>query len=386
MKENDRAPRMTRPRWPLLALLLAALLAAALYMGLGALWLPVLLGALLAVTDGAVFGHLFRQIRVLQTLSAADCVTGDALTLELQVRAPATLALCLAEQRRAAQTYFPGRPPELLWQPLPALKDESALRAADVGPQRAGVSELRVFSPLGLFSRRVKLGTLRCEGPQPVLVLPRLHRIGEPPAPPAADQGQRDRRTLRTGELDGVSGNRDYVEGEPLSRVNWKLTAARRSLYIKEFDNTGLRQDSVLYVAPFPPAQRKNALEAALAGGALLLRGNDLSLLCGGTRTVVRKGDLTALARALALCPDGGAGDEAQNEMLAALAAERSCCAVLTGGDEETCRLLGTLPQGSLAFCLGASGWSNPALKACRARGVNLCRERVGEEWLWLRG
>lgn len=370
-----------RARWPLLAVLLP-FGAAALGLGLGALWLPVLLGGLLALTDLTLFLAGLRGVQVFQTAAPPECVTGERVTLTLEVRGGAMLSLCLLERRLGAQTFFAGAEPAAPWQPLGALREEFAARAVSVGAQRAGVVALRLFSPLGLFARQLRLGTALREGPRPVLVLPYLYPADEPPLVPPADQGSHDRRDRRAGEFDSVSGSRGYEAGEPLSRVNWKLTAARRELYLKDFDSVGLRRDNVLYVAPFPAEQRQQTLEAALAGGALMLRGTALTLRCGRSRVPVPQGDLTALARALALCPTLPPDDTARSDALAELAQGRSCCAVAADGDENFCRLLARLPRGSMVFAIGAPGWRRTLPQLCSGQ-INLCTERTREGWKW---
>lgn len=376
--------RLPRVRWPLALPVLAVLCCAALYAGLGALWVAALLGALFLLSDLIVFLACLSDTQVYQGLSAVECITGETLGLDFQIRAPSTGGLCLFAVCLAEYTYFDMDPPELSWRKLDTLNTGAAVRAAGVGSQRAGVLGLRLYSPMGLFSKRLRLHTAGREGPRPVLVLPRLRPVAVPPFAEYVNLGQRDRRTISSGDVDSVSGSREYVEGDPLSRVNWKLTAARRELYVKDFDSVGLRERSVLYVAPFSKILRQHALEAALAGGALLLEHNDLILLLGGCRSTIRRGDVTLLARELARCPDMEPDTAGQNDVLAALSAERACSAVVTDGDERTCRLLGALPRGSLAFALGAPAWSKQAVYACRMGNVNLCMGRTGEEWQWL--
>lgn len=382
MKKRSGTPRA---RWPLALVALAALWGTALYVGLGAIWVAALLCALFLLTDLITFFACLSGTQVYQTMSVPECVTGELLTLEAEVRGPAAAGLCVYAFRRAENTYFEERMPALAWHTLRSLKVSLPVHAVDVGLQYAGIVSLRLYSPLGMFSAVLKLGTALREGPRPVLVLPRLRPVDEPLFGEGTGLGQRDRRIFAAGDVDSVSGSREYQEGDPLSRVNWKLTAARRDLYVKEFDSVGLRESSVLYVAPFPHALRQNALEAALAGGALLLKGNDLTLRLDRETHVVRRGDITQLARVLAHCPDRVSDISGQNDALAALSDERACCAVLTDGDTRTCRQLGSLPRGSLAFALGAPGWRRDAIRACRLGNVNLCIERTGEGWQWLR-
>lgn len=376
--------RRIKARWPLALLLLALVTFLGLYMGLGAIWVAVMMGALCMALDFAAFLAALPELQVDQTLSASECVTGEQLTLTMKIRASKTAGLCAFMAARSERTFFEENQPELPWQMLPSLKSSMQIRSRDVGPQRAGVAELRVFSPLGLFSKNLKLGTAKLEGPRQVLVLPKLHQLMDPVYAERLDFGQHDRQMIRTGDVDSVSGNREYQEGDPLNRINWKLTAARRELYIKDFDGVGKQDCSILYVAPFLPSMRQMALEAALAGGVRLLEFNELTLRLGGEQHTIRRGDGAQLAHTLALCPFMKPNIKEQNEVLTQLTSRRSSCAVLTDGDENTCRLTGALPRGSMVFALGAPAWSRPAIQACRLSCVNLCIERTGEEWKWL--
>ena len=116
--------------------------------------------------------------------------------------------------------------------PLKGREYRYAIRCAHRGVYEVGVSRVRVSDIFGLFSfsRRLKGTMARVE------VTPRA------PAVPAmivkpGDEGPRGRVHM-TEDLASPSGVRAWQEGDSLKKVHWKLTARRRELMVRTFEES----------------------------------------------------------------------------------------------------------------------------------------------------
>ena len=106
------------------------------------------------------------------------------------------------------------------------------IRCAHRGVYEAGVSRLRVTDIFGLFSfsRRVKGRMARVE------VTPRLVTVPAVTVQPG-DTGPQGRVRM-TEDLASPSGVRAWQEGDSLKKVHWKLTARRREMMVRTFEES----------------------------------------------------------------------------------------------------------------------------------------------------
>ncbi len=106
------------------------------------------------------------------------------------------------------------------------------IRCAHRGVWEAGVSRAQVTDIFGLFtfSRRVKNTTARIEVTPRVQTIPamRVHPVDTGP------QG----RVRMTEDLASPAGVRGWQEGDSLKKVHWKLSARRRELMVRTFEES----------------------------------------------------------------------------------------------------------------------------------------------------
>ncbi len=116
--------------------------------------------------------------------------------------------------------------------PLKGREYRYTIECAHRGVYEAGVSRLRVTDIFGLFSftRRVKETTASVE------VTPRLSTVPAVMVQPG-DSGPQGRVRM-TEDLASPSGVRDWQEGDSLKKVHWKLTARRRELVVRTFEES----------------------------------------------------------------------------------------------------------------------------------------------------
>ena len=116
--------------------------------------------------------------------------------------------------------------------PLRGREYRYAIRCAHRGVYEVGVSRLRVTDIFGLFSlsRRVKGTTALVE------VTPRLAAVPAMIVKPG-DEGPQGRVRM-TEDMASPSGVRAWQEGDSLKKVHWKLTARRRELMVRTFEES----------------------------------------------------------------------------------------------------------------------------------------------------
>ena len=116
--------------------------------------------------------------------------------------------------------------------PIKGREYRYAIHCAHRGVYEVGVSRLRATDIFGLFtlSRRVKETTARVE------VMPKLKQTPAMIVKPG-DEGPQGRVRM-TEDMASPSGVRAWQEGDSLKKVHWKLTARRRELMVRTFEES----------------------------------------------------------------------------------------------------------------------------------------------------
>ena len=116
--------------------------------------------------------------------------------------------------------------------PLRGREYRYTIRCAHRGVYEAGVSRVRVTDIFGLFSfsRRLKETTARIE------VAPRLKPV-QPMTIQPGETGPQG-RAYATEDMASPSGVRGWQDGDSLKKVHWKLTARRRELMVRTFEES----------------------------------------------------------------------------------------------------------------------------------------------------
>lgn len=140
---------------------------------------------------------------------------------------------------------------------------ECTFDCAYCGTYDSKVLKLSFSDPFGLFRFFRKPG---CE--VSVLVLPRM--IPLPPSPSFMEEESDRPAALETTERgnSSIAGIRDYIPGDPLRNIHWKLTAKWERLMVKEFDFIKKERERVLIDRFMPEAEPANTdclLETATA-------------------------------------------------------------------------------------------------------------------------
>lgn len=95
-----------------------------------------------------------------------------------------------------------------------------------LGPTRVSSGD-----PFGLFAKKMEI-----PGEKSLIVLPYLVRLDHFPGPAGRLPGGRALRKKSLEVTPYAAGVREYVPGDPLSRIHWRTTARKDKLMVKEFE------------------------------------------------------------------------------------------------------------------------------------------------------
>lgn len=160
-------------------------------------------------------------------------VRGESVTVRLRVRRRTLLPPGLVELEVSAPDAGQGSGRMIsVFAPLKGREYRYTIECAHRGVYEMGVSRLYVTDIFGLFrfSRRVKACMARVE------VTPRLGRAPVMLVQPG-DTGPQGRVRM-TEDMASPSGVRDWQQGDSLKKVHWKLTARRRELLVRTFEES----------------------------------------------------------------------------------------------------------------------------------------------------
>ena len=214
-------------------LLTATLLAIALSTGTAVYYLMAAMMGMMALVGFASALTTLLTLKIGIAAQKRRVVRGETVAVRLTLRRRTMLPTGLIELEVSAPDD--GRDMGRMvvdTVPLKGREYRYAVRCAHRGLCEVGISRLRVTDVFGLFSfsRRVKDTLARVE------VTPRVSTV---PAVvvQAGDENLRGRVRM-TEDLASPSGVRDWEDGDSLKKVHWKLTARRRALMVRTFEES----------------------------------------------------------------------------------------------------------------------------------------------------
>lgn len=367
-------------RFPLLLgiFLLAALPAVflnTLYGYLAALFLLFLLG----LSWGSL-QWLARHISVETAEETLQCVRGGSVDLGLTLQNRCSLSC----PRASAVLYLsdllggPGslRQVDFSLAGRGTVDFGLGLDMRHIGAYTAGIRQVELWDALGLFRKKVPV-----RGQFPVLVLPRLRPV-EPLqiAEPVPDETVQTTRTTVVGGTD-YTGVREYVPGDPMKQIHWKLSAHTRSYLTKIQESSSQQTYTVLLDLTSGETDPELLMELCdcLAETALSLQDQVISqgIPCalqyrdrGGAAARLGQVDPLALVQTMGPMTDQAGPDGAA---LLAQEARGGSSGVLTVTSRVTEGLLGALlslrRQGRTAelFLIVPAHWNSRQLEAAAA-------------------
>lgn len=153
---------------------------------------------------------------------------------------------------------------------------EISLRASECGLNRLEIDEIILSDFLGLAVFRSKQRPQECTA----AVLPAVIEYSGPEVLPSmfpSDDDEESGNTVLTGGMPGFE-HREYVPGDPLRRINYKLSAKKKTLMVRRDDSTAAESTDILLA----PDSDGGCAEMALALAVKLIgEGGCARVICG---------------------------------------------------------------------------------------------------------
>ena len=205
-------------------------------------YLPVLMAAILI---GGSYGYmrvLRRSLQYAEDSDMANCVRGTKIDFSVLLKNRSILFYPLVEPYFYIADLF-GADDSLLSDiitlaPREERRFEFDARFDHIGTYNAGLRRIRLQDLLGLFTY-----TIENEKQYTVSVIPQVYEIDKlPVSKNAASESQKMTVSNPTDSSD-YAGVREYVIGDPIKNIHWKLSARTTGYMTKVFEsysNTGI--------------------------------------------------------------------------------------------------------------------------------------------------
>lgn len=169
------------------------------------------------------------------------------------------------------------------------------LRATECGLNRMDISAVILRDFLGIVYLNSPVRPERAEA----AVLPRIVDYTGPEVPPnllPSDDDEESSQSLLTGGLPGYE-HREYVPGDPLRRINYKLSAKKHALFVRQDENIAAESTDIILA---PGADGNCAEQAFALAGKLTAAGGTARIICGSESFSAGFATLTRLREWLA--------------------------------------------------------------------------------------
>ncbi len=250
--------------WMVLSVSFAFFLLAAVSMGNR---MYLLLALVIALAWGLAYLSVRlaeKSVRVDHGLSESKVNRGDGVSMEVSVSHKGVLPIAPVRLKMRATSNTPAAVIHLT--ELGRRKQRVAYRftAEHVGAMYPGVDSFIVSDVFGFFKKEHKPDA---EG-QELLVLPVPFEV-EPLTFAAGDMGV---ETMKRAMEDPSSPSdfRTYQQGDPLKRIHWKMSARKREIIVRQFEEPALPDALLLmdtsppYLPPDLPPEKADFLKDAL--------------------------------------------------------------------------------------------------------------------------
>jgi uncharacterized protein (DUF58 family) len=158
---------------------------------------------------------------------------GESAVINLELANRSLYPFSRAEADIRVQNLFFGSEVLSVKAPLSAIigaRVRTELLCTECGMLRAELDSIRVWDMLGLVSVSIEADSVMS-----IAVMPLKHSIDVPERVASNTEIAADGGSVQS--LDGdISGAREYVYGDRLNSISWKLTARMNKLMVKEFE------------------------------------------------------------------------------------------------------------------------------------------------------
>ena len=196
---------------------------------------PALFFAFMIVLCYAYCRICSRAFSFDELAKAASCVRGGSVDVLLRIRNASMLFAPRVDVDFAVHDLFGNETSAdtatIAVNPRATQDFDFGLSFGHIGQFDVGLHRLVVHDPLGLFKRTIPVDSV-CS----ITVTPRLHEVDDIPLSDAAVKQVSE--ALRSSNNPGSDycGVRDYVPGDPMKLIHWKLSARSFSYYTKLYE------------------------------------------------------------------------------------------------------------------------------------------------------
>ncbi len=187
-----------------------------------------------------------RTVQVENTLSSRKVNRGEVVSMEIAVSHKSLLPIAPVALHMRATTNTPEGTIHLTQLGKRRQRVTHKFAADHVGAMFPGVESFTIADVFGFFKRN---HTPDAEG-QELLVLPVPFEV-EPLSFAAGDMGV---ETMKRAMEDPFSPSdfRNYQQGDPLKRIHWKMSARKREIIVRQFEEPAL-PDALVMLDTSPP-------------------------------------------------------------------------------------------------------------------------------------
>lgn len=187
-----------------------------------------------------------KSVRVSGKLSSHRVNKGDQVTLEVTVSHKSLLPIAPVTLRMRQTSNTPAGDIHLTDLGRSSQKVRHVFLAAHVGASNPGVESFRISDIFGFFKKDFHPEDKMEE----LLVLPVPFEV-EPLKFAPGDMGaEMMKRAME--DPSSPAGFRGYQAGDPLKRIHWKMSARKREIFVREFEEPAL-PDALVLLDTSPP-------------------------------------------------------------------------------------------------------------------------------------
>lgn len=208
---------------------------AGLYTGLRIFYIIFFIQLLLLALGIGLAYYTINNFKFTQTIDSTRAVKGSKNKLSIEVTNETVIPLSMMEITVALAIPQREQTVSLCIAPFSQEGFEIDLDLPYRGVYDVGMKEIKITDVFGITCIRYDMSRLSWYKMSTVTVVPRS---------PLASSAKEildeklfgDVLTVPASSGDSVAGAREYVEGDPLKRVNWKVSARYGELFVKEYD------------------------------------------------------------------------------------------------------------------------------------------------------
>ncbi len=203
------------------------------------LWAVIVMSSVLLMAALNIL-YSFFALSFRQYVTPQSVLRGERSRLCLEFKNASFLPFC-----HIRATYITldedGSPSEdVAWitpNPLGTSKLEIPVDCPYRGEYLVGVEYIRLFDVFGLLSLSVRVAHREGAARPCLLVFPRVTRLSGSDRFFNLERARSENILARQGEPDSIVNIREYRQGDLVKLVHWKLSARKRTMLVREYDN-----------------------------------------------------------------------------------------------------------------------------------------------------